>query len=402
MSVSEFLELYGKENTKAVYRAGLKRFFKGIYGEDEDVDKLAERYLSDGRNHFQDLLKFAASLSDRPPITARSYFSGVKEWLAMNDITFTERQLKMARNKLPKGNARTVEDEIDPAKLRKILQHLDVKGRALVLVLASSGMRIGEALKITIDDLKLDREPAEITIRGEYTKTGEQRYVFISREAKEALIEWLKVREDYLRQAKNKNKGLIKKGKAKAKNVEDDRVFPFSVEVANQTFSKALKKAGLLKVDKTTGRKKLHIHMLRKFFRSQLAQKVPVDIVEAMLGHSGYLTEAYRRYTKKQMAEFYKQGEDLLTINMPEDIREIRNEFREKMEKQRELIEDLILENRELKRRMAEMEKSVMELEKMFRTAIRALWESKDAWKSVVKVPTEIARILEEKENDDV
>jgi len=49
--------------------------------------------------------------------------------------------------------------------------------------------------------------------------------------------------------------------------------FPFSTEVTNQMFTRALKKAGLLKVDKTTGRKKLHIHMLRKFFRSQLAQK---------------------------------------------------------------------------------------------------------------------------------
>jgi len=57
---------------------------------------------------------------------------------------FYEKQLKMARNKLPKGNARTVEDEIDAAKLRKILQYLDVKGRALVLVLASSGMIIGK------------------------------------------------------------------------------------------------------------------------------------------------------------------------------------------------------------------------------------------------------------------
>jgi len=85
------------------------------------------------------------------------------------------------------------------------------------------------------------------------------------------------------------------------------------------------------------------------------------------MGHSGYLTEAYRRYTKKQMIEFHKQGEDLLTINMPEDIREIRNEFREKMEKHRELIEDLILENGELKRRMAEMEKSVMELGKFLK-----------------------------------
>lgn len=81
------------------------------------------------------------------------------------------------------------------SELRRILTHMDVKGKALFLVLASSGMRIGEALKLRLGDLELDRELAKISIRGEYTKTGNPRIAFISREAKEALEEWLKLRE---------------------------------------------------------------------------------------------------------------------------------------------------------------------------------------------------------------
>lgn len=46
--------------------------------------------------------------------------------------------------------------------------------------------------------MNLGSDPAEITIQSEYTKTGEQRSVFISREAREVLKEWLKVR-DWLR-----------------------------------------------------------------------------------------------------------------------------------------------------------------------------------------------------------
>jgi len=364
MNVSEFLQLYSKNSTKQVYKAGLKHFFNAVYGKSENLDELSEKYLSDERNYFEDLLKFVSYLRNRPPITARAYVSGVKEWLAMNEISFTEKQLKMIRSKLPKGNARTVEDEIDIAKLRKILQHLDVKGRALVLVLASSGMRIGEALKITLDDLNIDKEPPEISIRGEYTKTGEQRFVFISREAKQVLKEWLKVRENYIKSSINRNRGLIDKAKAKPKIV-DNRVFPFSLQVANEIFTRALKKSGLLRIDKSTGRKKLHIHMLRKFFRTQLAQKIPLDIVEALMGHSGYLTEAYRRYTKKQIEEFYKQGEDLLIINMPDDIREIRSELKEKLDKHMELIEDLVLENKKLRDKLEKLEKEVKPIVEM-------------------------------------
>ena len=44
---------------------------------------------------------------------------------------------------------------------------------------------------------------------------------------------------------------------------------------------------------------------------------------------------------------------------MPDDIREIRNEFREKMEKQRELIEFLILENKKLREELNKLKEEV-------------------------------------------
>ena len=45
------------------------------------------------------------------------------------------------------------------AELRRILTHMDAKGRALFLTLATSGMRIGEALKLKLSDLALNEEP---------------------------------------------------------------------------------------------------------------------------------------------------------------------------------------------------------------------------------------------------
>lgn len=97
--------------------------------------------------------------------------------------------------------------------------------------------------------------------------------------------------------------------------------------------------------------------MLRKFFRSQLALAIPRDIVEALMGHSGYLDEAYRRFTKKQRAEYYKKGEHLLTIQIPKEIKEIESEFKHELDRNRKLIEDLVIENRELKERLRKVEK---------------------------------------------
>jgi len=309
------------------------------------------------------LLKFVAYMNGHPPIGAKAKIAGVKEFLNYYGVEFTQRQLKQLSTKMPKGKtARTAEKDVDVETLRKILAHADLKLRALVLTLASSGMRIGEALQIRLSDVDLSKNPAEIVVRGEYTKSGDTRVVFISREAKEALSEWLKVRDSYLKSAANRNRALVEKAEAGEKAIDDDRLFPFSDRNVREMWENALKKAGLWNKDSSTGRSQIRIHALRKFFRSQLALGCPVDIVEALMGHEGYLTEAYRRYTKKQMAEYYSKGEHLLLVQMPKEIAEIESEFREELNKNRKLIEDLILENRQLRRENEELKKQIRQI----------------------------------------
>ncbi len=375
-SLGEFLELYAKKSTKDVYRAGIFEFLDFIYGrqrkgkrvtkeEKEKYEELSKQYFNEERDSLDDVTRFAASLYEKPPWTAKGYLNATKEFLAENGIEFSQRELKRIRNKLPKGNARTVDKDMDHTVLKSVLQHLDVKGRALILVLVSSGMRIGEALSIEMDDIILESEPAEIKIRGEYTRTGNQRSTFISREAKEALDEWFKIRDKWLNSARNKNKGLIGTEMSKQKETVDNRVFPFSEHIANQILSSAVKKAGLNSKDKTTNRSQIHLHSTRKFFRSQLALNCPVDIVEALMGHEGYLTDAYRRYTKKQMAEYYQKAEHLVTISMPKEIQEMESEFRGELDKNRKLVEDLVLENKDLKKQNEEMKKRQDRIERI-------------------------------------
>jgi integrase/recombinase XerD len=164
------------------------------------------KYFSGDRDYFEDLIGFITKLNGKPPSTIKLKVYAVKEWLSHNDIEFTQKQLKTLRHKIPKAKgAWTVESEFDTEVLKKILAHLDEKGTALLLTLASSGMRIGEALNIKLEDMDLSAEPPEIIVRGEYTKSSETRVVFISKEAKAAVEEWLNVRDNYLKSSvKNK------------------------------------------------------------------------------------------------------------------------------------------------------------------------------------------------------
>jgi integrase len=289
-------------------------------------------------------------------LTARQTFIRVKEFFNYYNKELSSKELKFLRNKLPKGNARTMEKDRDIETIRTILQHLDVKGRALVLVLASSGMRMNEALSITLDDIDLSSKPACLAVRGATTKTGDTRITFISTEASQAVTEWLKVRANYIRSSANRNNGLVKSGRGAEKTSDDDgRLFPFSDQNASAIWDVALVKAGLLSRDKTTNRNQLHYHQFRKYFISQLSLVVSKEIAEMLAGHNGYLTGAYRRYTRKQLAEEYLKGEHVLTIQAPKELLEIESEFKAEMQNHSKIIENLIMEKIALKEEIERM-----------------------------------------------
>jgi integrase len=365
--IADYLKHYNNASTAGGYSSAVYSYLDFIYGkqrkgarvtedEKEKYEDLVENYLKEKRNYSEDMAGFAVSLQSRPPLSARQTFTFAKEFFNYYNLELPAKDLKFIRHKLPKGNVRTIEKDLDVETIRTILQHLDVKGRALVLVLASSGVRINEALSLQLEDIDLKTKPAVITIRGENSKTGDNRITFISSEATQAVKEWLKVREDYIRSSSKRNNGLVKNGRAKPKSEEDDgRLFPFSDQNANALWDNAVEKAGLFSRDKTTNRKQLHYHQFRKFFISQLSLIISKEVAETLAGHSGYLTGSYRRYTKKQLAEEYKKGEHLLTIQAPKELQEIESEFRAKMQTHSEIIENIVKENITLKQEISKI-----------------------------------------------
>ena len=53
-----------------------------------------------------------------------------------------------------------------------------------------------------------------------------------------------------------------------------------------------------------------------------MAQRMPVDAVELLLGHNGYLTDAYVRYTVDELQQFYQQAEGAVCVGVSDDVAE--------------------------------------------------------------------------------
>jgi len=354
----DFLKNYSSQVTVSVYRSAIKDFLGFIYGavDNGDLEQKARQYFREGRDYQKDVELYFQSKKNEAPKSRRLRVSVLRVFLLENGVELPELFWRRLRDRIKGSRALTMDRPPTTEELRKILNLMDIKGKALFLVLASSGMRIGEVLKLKVEDFELDKDPARVNITGAYTKTGNSRVAFISSEAKEAVEQWLRIRGDYLKQASGRSWKY-------SKPTEDPRMFPFDIPTAYASWTNALEKAGLVQKDTQTDRLVLHPHTLRKFFRSKLAQVIPVDIVEALMGHEGYLTQVYRRYSLEDLADFYKKGEHtLLVFGNGKDLAKLRAEVEEKNKQLQQIINGLVSENLSLKQEIQEHKKALEEL----------------------------------------
>ncbi len=295
--MSNFLRQYESPSTKKSYRTGIKLFFKTVYPDSsEDLDSLSEKYLREKRDHREDVITFKESLKGKAPMIIGSRLNSIRVFLDENEINFPKRFFKNLNGKVTEA----ISEEKIPSneELKRILEYLPTQGKALSLVLSSSSMRIGEAVKIGESDVDLNRDPVRVKIRAEYTKTGKRRITFISPEAKESVKEWMKYREQYVKRA---NARSWKHGRQ-----DDDRLFPFTQTKFNIMWMNSLGKAKLLEVNSRTNQASMRAHKLRKFFQVRVG-RYGGDEAEALIGHQAGLNKIYVNFddAEERLKEIY-------------------------------------------------------------------------------------------------
>jgi len=352
----DFLRTYQREGTKYCYRNSIAAFLSSVYGQkiaQPDLDGFASKYLQETREYEQDVETFFTTLNRRPPKTVHNQIAGVKVYLIENGIELPQRFWRGLSRRTRGSRACTIDRIPTTPELKKIFKHLPLNGKALAMILISSGMRIGEAVQLKLTDIDLTKDPPMLKIRSDYTKSGNSRIAFISGEAKEILEEWLRYRDAYFKRA-------VSRSILHRKNLNDERIFPYDHAIMNVQLNEALSKAGCFERDSITHRVTVHPHVFRKLFRTKMATAIPVDVVEALMGHEGYLTDVYRRFSHEQLAEFYKKGEPSLTIfsNVVE-VEKLKDEIAQKEKVIQTLLTGHTVELIELRQKLSELESRV-------------------------------------------
>ena len=252
-SVRLFLEVYGKSGKRVLEkmeRADLEAF----------IEHLQDRGLriSTVRTKLACLIAFLHFLMEQEVISG----------------ALLKKHIKL---KLPE----TLPRAMNPADVKKLLSVIDdVRDRALILLLLRTGMRIGEALGLRLDDLDI-RDRKVHLFQGEKNSMG--RVVYLSDDALLALKLWLRRRDP--------NQEFVFYGRSNK---------PICYSTGRSRFVKCIQKAGLEQKGYT-------VHCLRHTFASELLNAgMRLECLQQLLGHQDIeVTRRYARLTDRTREEEY-------------------------------------------------------------------------------------------------
>jgi len=329
--------------TAETYQGALKVWARSRGFEEPDlaVQEIQEKHL-DIYEVLQDFVNHLHG-EGKAPKTTWTYFAALKAFLIDSDFEISDSKLR-GKVTLPAKYDLSIDQAPTREEVKKIMLRSKLDTKAAIAMLASSGMRIGELVSLTVSDISFGEpgQPSKITLKAAMTKTRKRRLTYISGEGTELLREYLGDR--------------IKDPDAKLFSAGQDALY--------MKLMRATDRAGLKrKVDKESRRFALHPHCYRKyFFSNMLSAGIDRGITEGFMGHRFGEDSAYLRMSDKELLEQYSKAADRLTFLTSENSGALKSRM--------EQLED---ENKDLKARLEKLEAlSVERLVLAARTARQA------------------------------
>ena len=342
---SIYLQSHSVSSVKSYRTAviGVKNGFRVFLKEKHNCDEvqLAFRVENKEVDIYQILSEYVIFLDKNSikPKTIRLWLSVVKGYFSFMGIdVFAEKCKQIV--KLPKVR-RLKKEALTKEILIKLLHNLDTKLQTAVLVAVSSGMRVGEITGLTLPDIEFNADPVKINVRAETSKSGEDRETYISKEASEALRDYLQRFFGWREDSTNKKLQHLRIFGRTNRIKERDNRLPTPEEQLSEAI--LLQRALIRKIQKVpelnrlarNGRRVIHFHAFREFFYTAVSNVSGSNFAHALMGHHEYL-DTYYALSEKQQVSLYKKCESYLTIS---DYTKIEKSLESIQNKQTDIIE---------------------------------------------------------------
>ena len=249
--------------------------------------------------------------------------------------------------KIPK-NIKEQEIPLTKEIILRVLRNVPPKLQTVILVLSSSGMRIGELVQLKLSDIDMSSTPTKIQLRAQITKTKQARETFITSEATNSLKDFLSKTFEWNENSNNSNlDDVIIFGRTSVGNYNTKGTISKPEHLTASEYLMRQLRLHLSKIphlDKTNpnGSKIIHFHALRKFFRTIVGNEIGRDFAEALIGHQFYMNTYYQLEDEKKR-EMYLEVESLLTISdfkaVETNLKQMNNKYHNLENKLNDLLD---------------------------------------------------------------
>ena len=232
-----------------------------------------------------------------------------------------------------------------------MLEVCDERARAIILLLASTGIRIRAIIDLKLEDLVIIPDYRLYHLRV-YSDSNQRYLTFTTPEAAKAIDVYLKYRERYGEKLTPKSP-LFRDQFDREDVVSIHDVKPLKLRTVERLVSRTVEKSGIRTVERITelhsekGKIRKNVKLtagFRKFFDTQLIYaKVEQQTKELFMGHSIGLDDHYFTPEDTHVLHEYLKAVDYLTINEEHRLRLKLDEITKKKDE----IEIMELKHRE-------------------------------------------------------
>ena len=308
---SNFINSLKSERTKINYNYALKQYMAF-----HRFDKYSH-LLSNSEERIKEYVIFL-NKNNASSTKFKLLFAALKNFYNMNDIE-NIKWYKLRRfqgEESPKFEDRCYTHE----EIKTLLDAANMKMKAVILLMASSGMRIGALPSLSIGDLKRIGDLYRISVYKGLRGKG-QYYTFCTPECAKAIDTYISFRERCGEKITETSPLFRKDFDIEIHEHARNRVQPLAEKTLQGVLDSLRIRVGLSMVERTKYQQKSVklSHGFRKFFVTQLVNAhLDSVIIKKLSGHSVGtvdLTLLYSKQTEEEMLQEYEKAIDALTIS---------------------------------------------------------------------------------------
>jgi len=325
MSSQEFLLSRRAKATRVSYKWSLEYCVK-------DADQFLKLARNDKKKAERQLIDWIIKERERvAPSTVRAPISALQSFCDYNEVILNWRKIKSV---LPKAKKVANDEAPTHEQIRQLLTVCSPRERAVVLIMTSSGIRVGAFDGMKVGHLKINDDIGELKV---YPGDAEEYFTFITPEAMKAVNNYLDSRRAVGEELTD-DSPLIRDRWAfenRHTTIDPSVAKPVSPKALANMFGNLWVKSGVRNFKfKENGYERhefQNVHGFRKFFETHAVMGMYPVYAEILKGDKKH----YIKTPKNILLNEYRKAIPHLTINNPP---------RDMKKKEREILKELVLQ----------------------------------------------------------